>query len=280
MITSTTSSAKPRLHGRTVPHGVNVLRAISHERQRLIKAKKSGKPTWKREIETVTGRLDSALHNRKHELYRAIAETRDTDRNIRSDGLTNMNSVLHVLVRHAIAGAWMIGEPEAQAAGITIYSRWSVEDLDQRAFGAEVPMHRSVKRTWRALAAFRAAGILLSFPQAREEVMLEDGSVRLHTPVAFRFLTVEFFAMLGLSYLVKAGAKRADRAKGEEREQRIGQHRGQASELRVPLEPGESLDDAPVLPTGPPPWPIQAERYSNAALESTLNTIDLLRNVK
>lgn len=228
----------------------STLRAIGPERQRLAKARVTGKKTWIKCIEDVSLRIKSALStkSRRHAFQQHLAKSgvrAGSSRFIRSDGLLNLLSIILVLVTHSEIGQWLIADKRKG------YSRPKVSELDRRAFGDLVESERSEKRTWRALRWLTAAGFLHT-----DELAITDpltGQTR--AEVAVRHLRPLFFDLLGLSHLVSAYARDRDRDAGRRREERLAPLRTDQLEegwLEVAgAGPFQIYNDAP----GSAPWP-------------------------
>lgn len=205
MDTSPPQAKRRQRRNATVVKG-SPLRGIGPERQRDAKAAKSGIRHWRREIEQAKGRADDQLLSKRGDLYQALRHARPVKganiKHVRKEGLKNLRSVLGVLVGHSEFETGFIGDGRHQ------HRRWSVADLDYRAFGDLVDCERSEKRTWRWLAVLEAAGCLVTHRIAHTA----DGETY-RADVAIRCLTRRFYVLIGLGGAVKAAAIHADRTR-------------------------------------------------------------------
>lgn len=238
------------------------LRAIGPARQRPAKAAQTGRKGWIQTIEDVWLRVESAIKNRRHHFHRELAGARSStagheiQRAIRTDGLTNLHSVVCVLVSHAEVGQWLIADRRKN------HQRPSVEKLDERAFGPLVEKERSPKRTWRALRLLRAAGYL------RVDRLVQEGQDgQLREQIAVRHLTRKFFDFLGLGHLVSAAARDADREPGRRRETLLSPLRETRSPTNAIAFVSKQLvaNVEALATTDPPPRPPPAKPISEAA---------------
>lgn len=257
----------------------SVYRSIGPARQRPAKAAKTGKSGWAEDIETVLAHLERAIKNPRHPFYRALADTRESQRNIRKDGIENLHAVAHGLVTHALIDRWMLGERTTDWDGVTaIYKRWKVEEIDKRIFGKPVPKERSPKRTCRWMRAIRKADFLVS----RRQVLPDAGpDGRPRAAPAFRFLTIEFFQALGATALVKKGMMRSDRERGSAWEDAVAPLREPApvSLLRVPLTAAEAVawKEETDPPPKPPPKPLTPYEQASADLAAEFQEARFIR---
>lgn len=193
--------------GATVVKG-SALRGIGPERQRDAKAARSGLRHWRREIEQSKGRADAQLLDKRGDLYLALQGARRVRsaniKHVRKEGLKNLRSVLSVLIGHSEFDTGFIGDGRHQ------HRRWSVAELDFRAFGDLVDRERSAKRTWRWLSVLQAAGCLVTHRVAHKT---DGGAYR--ADIAIRCLTRRFYSLIGLGGAVKAAAIHADRTRAE-----------------------------------------------------------------
>lgn len=255
-----------RRRGATVVKG-SPLRGIGPERQRDAKAAKSGLRHWRREIEQAKSRADDQLLGKRGDLYQALRHARPVKRanikHVRKEGLKNLRSVLGVLVGHSEFETGFIGDGRHQ------HRRWSVADLDYRAFGDLVDCERSDKRTWRWLAVLEAAGCLVTHRIAHTE----DGETY-RADVAIRCLTRRFYSLIGLGGAVKAAAIHADRARAVATRPALVALPGAPAPARGPINVGQWLA-APVparsqiapAPPDRPPRPVSQPATPTAAAE-------------
>jgi hypothetical protein len=221
----------------------SALRTIGPARQRQEKLRhgKARTATWPELIEEQLARVRSQLETRKGALYDALRDVRDSLRHIRSDGLPNLHSTVHVLVTHSDRNSGFIGD--RRRAWLPHRS----EDLAKRAFGEFVPGEVSPKRLQRWFSALRKAGFAVL---DRVKVDTPRGP---RATVAIKYFTEAFFRAIGLDHKIKARRIADDRAPGEELAASLARLPGRSLRKRERSDAVPSPATVPAAIATPPP---------------------------
>lgn len=182
----------------------SALRAIGADRQVATLVSKGrggahGEGPWKGIIAESIRRMRQQLNQRHGRLYEALRRGRGaaSGRNIRMDGLPNLESVLFVALAHCDRRTGWIGDPKRGNDPIPY------DVLFRRAFGEEVPGELAKDRLWGWVRVLKACGLLDSHELA------QTTGVGIRARCAIKFLTHRFFDLLGLSNQISAH-KRAE----------------------------------------------------------------------
>ncbi|MFM2287712.1 MAG: hypothetical protein RL684_855 [Pseudomonadota bacterium] len=166
----------------------------------------------------------------------------------RSDGATNVGSLLQAMIAAADIGRGLVATPVGDR-----WERKTYYDLDGLAYGPQVADERSFRRTERAAAQLVALGLVQSVPW------------RVHTAAGVRstpglkFITEKCWRLLGVLGMVRAERRRRERERGEQKAAEIvrlvggGGRRPRAGNVPVAAAASSQLKHVVAgLPQAPP----------------------------
>lgn len=151
------------------------------------------------------------------------ASGKERERRKRSDGATNVATVLSTLIASADLLRGLVATP-AQ----TGWQRKTWQDIDTLAFGVPVPGERGMRRTERAAAELQKQGFVRSIPW---RVITREG---VRSVPGLKFVSDELWKALGVWSHVKSERRRRKQAAADERKTQL-----ETSIGRVVRQPGQ-----------------------------------------
>lgn len=194
------------------------------------------------------------VENRRGELYDALAGVRaDRKRALRREARENLATQLTALIYGMEADSLFVRAPRANGPA----ERYSWAVYDWRAFGEQVPMERSIKRTYRGSRTLQAAQCF----EVRELAEVVNDDYR--SLVAHKRITAELIRMLGLLKAWQHLRRERQKERAETQKRRMEQLAGRALTGAARGKPpapairaaATTLPARPESTAGPPPKP-------------------------
>lgn len=206
--------------------------------------------TYPTVIELGLSRLTAAIDKPNSAQWKALfggapVPGKERERRKRSDGATNVVSVMATMIASADLVRGLVATPAADG-----WDRKTWYDVDALAFGPLVPGERGLRRTERAAAELEAQGFIRSIPW---RVITSEG---VRAVPGLKFITDKLWKALGLWDAVRSERRRRRQRQADTKKAELDAAIG-ASVKRHPRAPQEAAPRAAphsiTVPARPPP---------------------------
>jgi hypothetical protein len=221
---------------------------------------KHPKRTYPNVIELGLHRMAASLDKPRSAQWQALFGSapvpgKDRERRKRSDGATNVVSVLSTMIASADLVRGLVATPAAEG-----WDRKTWYDVDVLAFGPLVPGERGLRRTERAAAELEAQGFIRSIAW---RVITNEG---VRAVPGLKFITDKLWKALGLWDAVRSERRRRRQRQGDAKKAELEAVIG-GSVKRLPRTTTQAVPtrpNAPMMPAFAHPPPSQAGPLSTS----------------
>ncbi|MBS0212567.1 MAG: hypothetical protein JSR26_05215 [Proteobacteria bacterium] len=192
--------------------------------------------------------LRQAIAGKQVPVFRADGVARR--RGLRSDGLTNLITLMTTLVAYSDLRSGLVAAPVDDRAR---WERKTWGQVDWRAYGELVPDERSQRRTERWARVLVDLGYIRTVEWKKPT---KDGDWR--SLPGLKFVTMKFWKLIGMAGAIAAIRRQHDRQRGQERvaqfDRQFGRRKqpAKATPAAVPATPAAHPPERPPSQAGPP----------------------------